>query len=218
VVKPAKAEPKPPRRQIPKWVTYLWDANVSPFSVIRLSGPLGPSLVSGWTSRRFSHLPADESKLLHDYSYSLFRQRGSGEYALAYILAPGAFARSPLIQRIEGVGRQLLTPHARPSLDTDADVAKSDALREKGVPVVMYYGDHDWMDVAGGFAAEIKILEAKEKALKGKTATERKQDHGDAKVVIIQQAGHHLYLDNAKDFNKEILKELKDVQNREAQS
>ena len=80
---------KPPRRQLPKWLITLWDANISPFSLVRLSGPLGPRLVSGWTSRRFSHLPVEEAQSLHDYSYSLFRQRGSGEYALAYILSPG---------------------------------------------------------------------------------------------------------------------------------
>lgn len=44
---------------------------------VRWSGPLGPRLVSGWTSRRFSQLPEEEAQALHDYSYALFRQRGS---------------------------------------------------------------------------------------------------------------------------------------------
>ena len=101
---PADGDNPAPRRPLPKWLTYLWDANISPFSFVRWSGPLGPRLVSGWTSRRFSHLPQEEALALHDYAYSLFRLRGSGEYALAYILAPGAFARSPLIRRIQGVG------------------------------------------------------------------------------------------------------------------
>ena len=39
---------------------------------------------------------------------NLVSLRGSGEYALAYILAPGAFARSPLIHRVQGLGRQLI--------------------------------------------------------------------------------------------------------------
>jgi cardiolipin-specific phospholipase len=186
-------EAKAPRRQIPKWVTYLWDANVSPFSLVRLSGPFGPSLVSGWTTRRFSHLPENESQVLHDYAYSLFRQRGSGEYALAYILAPGAFARNPLIRRMHGIGRQLLTPHAGPT--ADGDTSHSDIKHENGVPVVMMYGDNDWMDVTGGFAAEKKINEAKAKALEGRSAAERRRDQGHARVVIVSRAGHHLYLD-----------------------
>jgi cardiolipin-specific phospholipase len=83
----AQEKSKPPPRKMPKWLVTLWDANVSPFSIVRYAGPLGPRLVSGWTSRRFSHLPPDEAQALHDYSYSLFRQRGSGEYVLAYVLA-----------------------------------------------------------------------------------------------------------------------------------
>ena len=74
----------PPRRTLPKWLTVLWDANIiSPFSFVRWSGPLGPRLVSGWTSRRFSHLGEEESKALHTYAYSLFKMRGSGEYAVS---------------------------------------------------------------------------------------------------------------------------------------
>jgi cardiolipin-specific phospholipase len=182
---------RPPRRQMPKWFTYLWDANVSPFSLVRLAGPLGPSLVSGWTSRRFSHLSASESQALHDYSYSLFRQRGSGEYALAYILAPGAFARSPLIRRIQGVGRQVLAPHAGPT----ADATIGGDLRENGVPIIMVYGEHDWMDVTGGFAAEKKINEARKQVLKGKSTEERRKDAGSAKVLVVPKSGHHVYLD-----------------------
>ncbi|KAK8159662.1 Alpha/Beta hydrolase protein [Phyllosticta citrichinensis] len=203
---------KPPRRQLPKWLTYLWDANISPFSLIRWSGPLGPRLVSGWTSRRFAHLPSEESQALHDYSYSLFRQRGSGEYALAYVLAPGAFARSPLIRRIHGVGRQYLGVHSGPIPDEQGDQGKP---RENGIPVVFMYGENDWMDIKGGLAAEQKLKEEKEKALQGKSEEEKKRDNGDAKVVVIRKAGHHVYLDGAEQFNEVMLEEMKDVERRE---
>lgn len=216
---------KPPRRPTPSWLTYLWEANISPFSLVRLSGPLGPRLVSGWTSRRFGQLPPEESKALHDYAYSLFRQKGSGEYALAYILAPGAYARSPLIRRIQGVGRQYLAPHAGPLPDTNGATpqptpqssAKTDVpkQRENGVPVVFMYGDHDWMDVKGGYAAEQRINEATQKALQGKSEGERRRDNGGAKVLIIKRAGHHVYLDGADEFNKVMAEEMKDVERRE---
>jgi cardiolipin-specific phospholipase len=176
---PEEAPPQPPLRQLPKWATYLWESNVSPFSLVRLSGPLGPALVSGWTTRRFAHLPPAEAQALHDYSYSLFRQRGSGEYALAHVLAPGAYARRPLLGRIAGVGRQPLAAGGR----------------EAGVPVVLMYGSHDWMDVSGGHAAVRKMQEAKDKALEGATKEERERDRGEAKVVVIDRAGHHVYLD-----------------------
>lgn len=190
-----------PRRPIPKWITYLWDANISPFSIVRWSGPLGPRFVSGWTSRRFSHLPSDEAESLHQYAYSLFKQRGSGEYALAYILAPGAFARSPLLRRIQGVGRQPLLR----APDTDATTPQP---KETGIPVVMMYGENDWMDIAGGYAAEQKIKEEKAKILKGLSAEEKKKDNGSAKVLIIKKAGHHVYLDGYEEFNEVMRKEM----------
>lgn len=198
----------PPRKPLPKWLTYLWDANISPFSFVRWSGPLGPKVVSGWTSRRFSHLPTDEAFALHQYAYSLFRLRGSGEYALAYILAPGAFARSPLIRRIQGVGRQVL------SSTSDAPQDAASQVREKGIPVVLMYGEHDWMDVKGGYAAKEKIDAERERLLAGKSEEERREDQGGAKVVIIKKAGHHVYLDNPDHFNQVMLEEMEDVEKR----
>ncbi|KAK2737684.1 hypothetical protein FQN57_007432 [Myotisia sp. PD_48] len=229
---PSNGANLPPKRVIPKWLTYLWDANVSPFSLVRWSGPLGPRLVSGWTSRRFSHLPQNEAEVLHDYAYSLFRMRGSGEYALSYILAPGAYARSPLIRRIHGVGRQPLfasnqntstcsennsSPPSRSQSTSESaslsDFTKIDAPteREKGLPIVLMYGEHDWMDVAGGLAAQEKIDQEKARVLKDATPEEREADRGSAKVVIIKKAGHHVYLDGWQEFNDVVLKEMDDV-------
>ncbi|KNG87499.1 putative alpha/beta hydrolase [Aspergillus nomiae NRRL 13137] len=225
-----------PRRMVPKWFAYLWDANISPFSLIRWAGPLGPRLVSGWTSRRFSHLPADEAKALHDYSYSIFSQRGSGEYALAYILAPGAFARSPLIRRIQGVGRQMLqtpsssTQESTQSIESsrqnlpqpDSTIASGSSLstpakRENGLPIVFMYGDHDWMDVKGGMAAKAKLDAEKRKVLQNATPEERNADHGSAKVVVIKNSGHHVYLDGWEEFNSLVLSEMEDVDRKAAQ-
>lgn len=233
----AAATNKPPRRRLPGWVTYLWEANmISPFSLVRWSGPLGPRLVSGWTSRRFSQLPEEEAQALHDYSYSLFRQRGSSEYALAFLLAPGAFARSPLIRRIQGVGRQWIQAHDGPTVDGDtppkkctktgakspapsiASAAQSthsqEGQRETGIPIVFMYGEHDWMDVAGGFASEEKIKQERARILTTATAEERRKDHGEVKVIIINKAGHHVYLDGWEQFNKVMLEEMEDVKRR----
>lgn len=235
---------RPPRRNMPKWFAYLWDANISPFSLVRWTGPLGPRIVSGWTSRRFSHLPADEAKALHDYSYSIFSQRGSGEYALAYILAPGAFARSPLIRRIHGVGRQMIgadnnplpnpasassscsifskssakaaVPESSPGEDTTSASTEVPTLRrENGLPIVFMYGDHDWMDVSGGHAAVARLEDEKQRILADATPEERRNDQGSSKVVVISRAGHHLYLDGWKEFNKVVLAEMEDVSRRE---
>jgi cardiolipin-specific phospholipase len=216
----------PPRRPYARWLTYLWDANISPFSFVRWAGPLGPRLVSGWTSRRFSHLPPEEALALHDYSYSLFRLRGSGEYALAYILAPGAFARSPLIRRIGGIGRQPLeqkthevdpqgqlrqNPESATPANPSTSTSGSEASVEPGLPVVLMYGENDWMDVKGGYAAKRKLDEATKKALANATPEQKARDQGSSKVLIVKNAGHHLYLDGPDEFNKMILKEMEDV-------
>lgn len=230
---------QPPRRRLPGWLSYLWEANmVSPFSLVRWSGPLGPRLVSGWTSRRFSHLPEEEAAALHDYSYSLFRQRGSSEYALAYLLAPGAFARNPMIRRIQGVGRQWIEAHDAPVVDGDApskkchksrskspapstasaspSVSSGPIQRENGYPIIFMYGENDWMDVAGGFAAEEKIKQEKARILANAAPEERKKDQGDVKVIIINKAGHHVYLDGWDQFNKVMLEEMEEVKRRES--
>ena len=209
-----QALPGTPRKPLPKWLTYLWDANISPFSLVRWSGPLGPRFMSGWTSRRFSHLGPEEAQALHNYAYSLFKQRGSGEYALAYILAPGAFARSPLIRRIHGVGRQYLQLNGT----STSSVETARRKRENGFPVVLLYGENDWMDIKGGYAAAEKIKEERAKILKTAAAEEKKIENGSAKVMVVQKAGHHVYLDGWEEFNEIMREEMEDVSRRERQN
>lgn len=50
--------------------------------------------------------------------YNITSSPGSGEYALAAVLAPGAYARKPLIHRLAGLQ----------------------------MPTVFVYGEYDWMD------------------------------------------------------------------------
>ncbi|KAK4248112.1 Alpha/Beta hydrolase protein [Corynascus novoguineensis] len=194
----------PPKRPIPSWLVWLWDANVSPFSIIRMAGPLGPRFVSGWTFRRFNHLPPDEKEALHTYSYALFRQRGSGEYVLPYLLAPGAYARSPIINRIQEVGRQVL----QPATET------SPAVRETGLPIVFLYGENDWMDVAGGYAAEEKLNQRRRQALLDATDDEKRRENGSAKVLVVRKAGHNIHLDNPDEFNEVILREMEETRQK----
>jgi len=127
------ADASEPTQDAPSgWWTKLWEANVSPFSVIRMSTVFGPQLISRYASRRFAAFPEEVQKELFNYLYQISSARGSGEYVLAHVLAPGAYARWPLITRI-GV------------LNT---------------PVTVIYGDHDWMDEKGGYDT-IKLLKAK---------------------------------------------------------
>lgn len=73
------------------------------------------------------------------------------------------------------------------------------------------YGENDWMDIAGGYAAEQKLKEEKARALKSASEEERKLENGSAKVVIIGKAGHHLYLDGWEEFNVVMREEMEET-------
>ncbi|KAK9366723.1 Alpha/Beta hydrolase protein [Lipomyces kononenkoae] len=149
------------KRPIPTWLVFLWERHVSPFSFVRYTGPLGPQLVSLWTSNRFSLLPQDEANALHEYVLGLFTARGSGEYAITRLLAPGAYARIALLDRIH----------------------------ELRVPTLWMYGENDWMDIKAG----------------AKAASKMRANGVASACVVIEKAGHHLYLDNPESFNAAVV-------------
>ncbi|KAJ3272740.1 hypothetical protein HDV01_005268 [Terramyces sp. JEL0728] len=117
---PVEPKEQNPRRSGYLWSFFrtLWSWNITPMSIIRTLGPAGPSLVRKYTSRRFAHLAEEENKSLEDYIYHISAQSGSGEYALARLLKPGAWARNPLHHRVH----------------------------ELKMPTSFIYGDQDWMD------------------------------------------------------------------------
>lgn len=92
-----------PGRKLPTWAVNAWQANITPQWIIRLSGPFGRNLVQRYTSRRFAYLDEAEAKDFHDYLYHICAQCGSGEYALASLLLPGAIAKLPLFDRLAGL-------------------------------------------------------------------------------------------------------------------
>lgn len=153
--------------EVPTYFAKLWEQNISPFTLVRKAGPLGSKVVSGWLLRRFAKLPKAEQVALHKYAYAIFQQPGSGEYMLNYLLAPGADARHPLIDR--GIH----------NLDCDMS---------------WWYGREDWMDIVGGRLCS-NIINAMGK------------HHLD--VREIEDAGHHLYLDNYPQFNQMMVEEMK---------
>ncbi|KAF6266374.1 Alpha/Beta hydrolase protein [Scenedesmus sp. NREL 46B-D3] len=121
------------RSQLFKLAAHAWASGVTPFSVIRALGPWGPGLVGKYVTGRFSMhgvpLEPDESSSFRDYFYHIAAARGSGEYALRHILAPGAWAHAPLQER----------------------------LADLKVPVTVIYGEHDWMQPAAGQALAAKL-------------------------------------------------------------
>ncbi|KIY53991.1 alpha/beta-hydrolase [Fistulina hepatica ATCC 64428] len=111
-----------PQSRTMKFITYLWEEGVSPFQIVRKMSLWAPMLIGKYSSRRFPSLEEDEVRDMHDYLLNITLAKGSGEYCISHILAPGAHARWALVDRIDAVK----------------------------VPVTFVYGDHDWMDPQGG--------------------------------------------------------------------
>jgi cardiolipin-specific phospholipase len=57
------------------------------------------------------------------------------------------------------------------------------------MPVTFIYGTHDWMDFRGALTVVDKIKNG-------------------CKIVLIENAGHHLYLDNPEAFNASLKSEI----------
>ncbi|GAX75111.1 hypothetical protein CEUSTIGMA_g2555.t1 [Chlamydomonas eustigma] len=109
------------RKTLFKTFVWAWEKGVTPGSVIRTLGPLGPRLIDGYVSNRFRQhgqpLNDNEYNIFKRYFYQIIAAPGSGEYALRHLLAPGAWAHAPLEHR----------------------------LHELTVPVTFIYGEEDWM-------------------------------------------------------------------------
>lgn len=117
-------------------VQFLWDANLSPFAILRGSLFFGPMIAGSYTSRRFGTLPQDELNALHAYCYAIFTSKASSEYCLAHLLAPFGYARMPMVHRV--------------------------AALSPSIPVSFIYGERgiDWMDQEGGRRAVSILREA----------------------------------------------------------
>ncbi|MEW5304929.1 MAG: hypothetical protein WDW36_007503 [Sanguina aurantia] len=109
------------RKQAFKVFGSLWASGFTPGSLVRGMGPWGPGIVEKYVANRFNHhgdgLTKEEAGVFGDYFYSIAAGKGSGEYALRHLLAPGAWAHTPLQHSLSGLK----------------------------VPVTFIYGAHDWM-------------------------------------------------------------------------
>ncbi|KAJ3533975.1 hypothetical protein NM688_g7202 [Phlebia brevispora] len=112
--------------------TYLWEEGWSPFQVVRSTLFWGPMLVGKYSSRRFIGLGMDDTKAMNEYILNITLAKGSGEYCISHLLAPGAHARRPIVDRIHDVK----------------------------VPVTFIYGDQDWMDPQGGYESVENLRKA----------------------------------------------------------
>ncbi|CAK9442202.1 uncharacterized protein LODBEIA_P59450 [Lodderomyces beijingensis] len=132
----------PPKSTSRKLVDYMWEKNYSPFSLIRNSGVAKSKLISRWTTHRFAHTyyqNPEHFQNMHDYIYRVFNGAGSGEYAITRVLAVGALAKLPLLDRC-------------PQKFVDMKL-----------PSLWLYGDKDWMNEKAGEEATREINKLSQK-------------------------------------------------------
>ena len=147
----------------------------------------GPNLVKKAVDMRLPHIDPAERAAMQQYLYHISVRRGSGEYALNTILTMPAWARKPLIHRLPAMKVPtafLCTSLARPiaplHLQTRSPPAGANTTD----------GSHDWMDESAARAVQHRMPAG-------------------ATVYQISDAGHHLYMENARAFNDVLLHEIR---------
>ncbi|TYZ69381.1 hypothetical protein PybrP1_010240 [[Pythium] brassicae (nom. inval.)] len=133
--------PPSPQSLFIRFFRFLWNLRLTPMSVIRYAGPLGPALLRFIAAARVSVMPESSCikrglipvETLAEYWYHNWALKSSGEIAMHTHLHPGVFARKPL--------SKMLTP---------ATIK---------IPITfMYGGGPDWMDsVAENFAGHQRV-------------------------------------------------------------
>ncbi|ODV85791.1 hypothetical protein CANARDRAFT_7161 [[Candida] arabinofermentans NRRL YB-2248] len=111
--------------KLSKFFVRLWESHCSPFQILRVMGPISSKYISRWTFSRFGEIDNPEELLdISNYTSKILLGKGSGEYALTRILAPGALARLPMLDRIP---------------------------KNIKVKSLWMYGDVDWMSKEAGY-------------------------------------------------------------------
>jgi pimeloyl-ACP methyl ester carboxylesterase len=193
-------------------IDQLWRWNVTPQGMLRVMGPRGPKMVTTVVNRRFGNRWAgEELDLIADYMYHISAAPGSGEYTLNALLEPVFLKSEEELAAIEDQSEDVVvnaagelsapaanrpTPAARKSRVINARsgvfarLPLEDELCKLKVPILLLYGDNDWLYYAG---AENSVKKWKDSGVPA------------AALGIVSNAGHHLYLDNSKEFNRALI-------------
>jgi pimeloyl-ACP methyl ester carboxylesterase len=165
----------------------MWSSNFTPQQIVRLLGPSGPGRVKEIVKRRFgAERWADaDATLIADYLYHISAAPASGEYAMNSLLKPIVSKAGGDITTTAVYAREPVTPAV---FVKAFSLPASPATRTKIPPVLILYGDHDWLRFPGvsQYVSDLRAAGV------------------DAEGKIVPSAGHHLYLDNTEAFHSTI--------------
>lgn len=159
-----------------KFFAAAWRNNYSPFSLLRNLGPFGSKLISKWTSHRFAYL--------HSQEPDHYRRMHDYVYRTFLSKGLGEFGLTRILD--------IMALPRLPLLDRCPQ-----RFVKMRLPTLWLYGDADWMNERAGLqmTKEINTL-AQEEGMKMPAA----------EFALISNAGHHLYLDNPKQFADVVFK------------
>jgi pimeloyl-ACP methyl ester carboxylesterase len=166
----------------------LWAKNITPMALLRIAGPWGPDMVPSLIQKKFgkTKFNPEQLKIMSDYLYHITAAPAHGEYALNALLEPKFIKYKATQSEFEETASDKNPKHRVHVLARDP---LEPAMCELKTPVLILYGDQDWIAYPGVHQS-----------------VELWRQHGvDAEVQIIPYAGHHLYTDNAVVFNQTII-------------
>lgn len=127
------------------------------------------------------------SKLVSGWTYRRFAKLPIKERDLLHKYVYGIF-QSP------GSGEYMLNYLLKPGAEPRKPL-KDRPFEKVNFDYSWWYGTEDWMNVEGGHECTGKLRNVGKKS----------------NVIEIANAGHHIYLDNSKAFNKFVLKEMNEM-------
>ena len=119
----------PPKSMLYRAIAAAWESGFTPHGLVRFLGPFAAGRTKEYASRRFHEgdaLSPSEEEAFANYLLHTLSGNASAELALQHLLAPGAWAKYPLLEVLP----TLHVPH-----------------------LAFIYGATDWMDPRAGAAA-----------------------------------------------------------------
>ena len=159
-----------------KLIAYSWDKNFSLFDIYRNAGIFKSKIMSSWTTRRFEEM--------YKRNPDLFRLMHNYMYRVFNARGSGEYAFTRLFTLGDrSIQAKLPLLNRCPKSFVDMKL-----------PTFWIYGDVDWMDKDSGQLMCNEINRLSQKYYGRKLSN----------FSIIENAGHHVYLDNPKSFTKEL--------------
>lgn len=163
--------PKFPKNGI---LRTMWGWGFSPFQLLQCLGPMYSKLLSYWSFRRFKNVRTNDQ---NDDSVNT-----------DLILKLHKYSYS-IFNQYQGSGELAITQLVNHEVLARLPLSDRGFLEnivENDVRTLWLYGDKDWMNMRGGeyCVEKLKKLESK-----------------DAELLVVENAGHHIYLDNPEKFN-----------------